>query len=388
MKQIDTAINHTLNVLSMGRIRARAICGLLTGVEMKTVFINESGCGPDIKSIGFRFILICGVSVMLSSCMTKREGAALVADKNKNCSVFMPTPKEVLEKFSVMGEKFPQSNFSGEEISWDGNCKASKADGYGVVKWDFRKVEHNNLLGTSSLSIKMEISGEFRDGIFVGGDNCVIIRINSRWHSESYKGQCRGFDFDGKGSYTIKDAVGIYANSRPGAIGELVIYEGMWKNGKLNGYGTWYKRLDNGHFDPTEKRYSGQWKNGVYHGTGTYTEEEENYRKGIWVNGVRPSEFTRNLTFKYTGEFKNGERMKTQEEITAERRAEERAAEEDAARKKRFENPAYKACTLEVSQRSAKYYSEVCNGRWGTQCNIDLGNWESKMMFECTKLAQ
>lgn len=34
MKQIDTAINHTLNVLSMGRIHARAICGPLTGKDI------------------------------------------------------------------------------------------------------------------------------------------------------------------------------------------------------------------------------------------------------------------------------------------------------------------------------------------------------------------
>ncbi|XP_056147014.1 MORN repeat-containing protein 3 [Lampris incognitus] len=68
-------------------------------------------------------------------------------------------------------------------------------------------------------------------------------------------------------------------------IKDGAIYNGDWKFGKCDGYGTYSKRLPE--TNEYERQYCGEWKNGKKHGYGTYFYSNSSVYEGEWSEGKR-----------------------------------------------------------------------------------------------------
>jgi hypothetical protein len=102
----------------------------------------------------------------------------------------------------------------------------------------------------------------------------------------NYKGKCvyvscgmsvEEFNIEYNGSWKndIRDGYGIFKVFDGKYAGRK--YVGQWKNGKLNGKGTFTW--------PNGRKYVGQWKNGKPNGKGTMYYPDGSVKKGKWVNG-------------------------------------------------------------------------------------------------------
>jgi len=83
-------------------------------------------------------------------------------------------------------------------------------------------------------------------------------------------------------------------------------YDGSWKNGKLNGYGT-YKYVD-------DMTYKGEWKDNKAQGDGLAVYMNDSEYTGEWVKGKYEGEGEQRLfgdLVYYTGGFRNGRRSGT-----------------------------------------------------------------------------
>jgi len=134
---------------------------------------------------------------------------------------------------------------AAEAITWSGECKDGYADGEGVAQWYKAKQAMR----------------------------------------KRYEGEMHGGFMDGKGKFTFADGD---------------VFEGMFKNGTLNGKGSarWINK----------NHYEGDWKDGYPSGQGTYTWASGSRYTGGWLNGKQngQGDFKFVNGDHYVGEFKDG----------------------------------------------------------------------------------
>ena len=64
-------------------------------------------------------------------------------------------------------------------------------------------------------------------------------------------------------------------------------YIGEWKNGHINGWGTYFyggRWKKEGFYTNQGDKYEGEWKDSLWHGEGTYTFADGTLKEGIWEN--------------------------------------------------------------------------------------------------------
>lgn len=129
------------------------------------------------------------------------------------------------------------------------------------------------ILGASSLTQYLEMAST----------NGKLTRTKSRPHGQ-YHGELEKGYRHGKGKF---------------AKGEY-LYEGDWKNGKVNGYGTLY-------FDSSKScYYKGEWMDGKKHGNGIMIYKSGNSYEGQWSDNIRHGKgrmIWKNRDEEYNGEW-------------------------------------------------------------------------------------
>jgi hypothetical protein len=117
-------------------------------------------------------------------------------------------------------------------------------------------------------------------GLLSGKSAYFIFRTHGR-----YKGEIENGFRHGKGVFNTDDFV----------------YEGNWKNGTVDGYGTLF-------FDSGKSfYYKGEWKDGKKHGHGLMIYKSGSYYDGQWMNNIRNGKgrmVWKNRDEEYNGEWK------------------------------------------------------------------------------------
>lgn len=153
--------------------------------------------------------------------------------------------------------EFPGNDEMKRQI-YEGNFKAKKAHGFGIMRW------HEG----------DKYEGEWKDGLRCGKGYYFSKQDNAKYEGE-YKDDLK----NGHGKYT-------YANGD--------IYEGSWENSLRHGKGV-YKYRDAeaaGNEDPGAGTYEGDWVNGVKCGQGVYTYVSGDVFEGTYESNERNGEGT------------------------------------------------------------------------------------------------
>ena len=218
----------------------------------------------------------------------------------------------VYEKLEFEGEYLFNKKWNGNGYDGESNIIYELKNGNGKVK------EYNNNDGY------LEFEGEYLNGIkWNGKGHRFLIRYElnqgkgyiqqKNYIYFNYEGECIDGELNGKGKMyypdkryegefkindSIKKGFGIiyYKNGD--------IYEGEFKNNKLDGIGIYYYK--NG------DRYEGEFKDGMCNGIGTYYFYNGGRYEGLFKNGIYDGcgTFYSSLGFKYEGYFKESSSLR------------------------------------------------------------------------------
>jgi hypothetical protein len=134
-----------------------------------------------------------------------------------------------------------------ETITWTGNCKNGKVDGFGTLEW---YKNGKKILPSKSI-------GEFRNGKREGKVTCYET-------DGKFVGNFINDLHNGKGAF-------FYKNGNK--------YEGEYKNGSRHGVGTFFRK--------NRSKYVGEWRRNKKHGKGTMTFHNGGKYVGEWKSDNR-----------------------------------------------------------------------------------------------------
>jgi len=175
------------------------------------------------------------------------ENGTFVCDDD-DCD-FRYTGGWVSDEMSGRGKITYAENDSGGRISYEGDLKADKGNGWGTMVW------------TTG-----EYTGEIKDGSMHGQGTLTFAKDNEN-KMVSYVGAFKDGLFDGLGTLTWQTTdyyIGDFKKGTANGMGTYYWadgskYIGNFKDGAMNGYGTGFAA------DGTVM-YDGQWKNGEFIG--------------------------------------------------------------------------------------------------------------------------
>ena len=159
---------------------------------------------------------------------------------------------------------------SGEKYT--GNWKNNNRDGYGTDYYPNGKIWYK---------------GEWKNGKR-DGKGVNYYQTNDKYNREYYEGNWVNGERSGNGTLIWK------SGSK---------YVGEWKNGKIDGYGTYY-------YSNNDIKYKGDWKNNKWHGSGTWYIDDGRIYTGQFIDD-KPSGYgtltNKNGRIIYSGIWYNGE---------------------------------------------------------------------------------